>query len=64
MLTPQAGKTKAIIQNNVPQSDLKKNDVGYIDGYVNGADSRPYAVFVRDDGLINLVSTTQLKAFS
>lgn len=56
------GKTKAMIMSNVQQSELKKWDQGYIDGYVRGADDRAYAVFVRLDGLIDLVSLYQLRA--
>jgi len=48
------GKTSAQITNNVHQTELSKGDVGYIDGYVQGGDGRPYAVFVRQDGYIDL----------
>ena len=48
------GKTKAIIKRDAYQTELKKDDRGYIDGYVQGADSRPCVVFVRNDGHIDL----------
>lgn len=42
---------------------MKTGDVGYIDGYVQAADSCPYAVMVRDsDGAIDMVPTYHLKA--
>lgn len=57
------GKTKAVIMSNVNQSQLKQNDLGYIDGYVKGGDDRPYAVFIRwEDGVIDLVPINQLRA--
>lgn len=50
-------KTKAMINEGVTiqHSRLGAGDYGYIDGYVRGADDRPYAVFVRRDGVIDLV---------
>lgn len=56
-------KTKARVVSDVYQTALKKNDLGYIDGYVQGGDNRPYAVFVREpDGFIDLVSIYLLVA--
>jgi len=56
-------RTKVILLNDVPQSNFKRGDTGYIDGYVQAADSRPYAVMVRDtDGRFELVSTYAIKA--
>ena len=57
------GKTPAQLTKNINQSDLKELDLGYIDGYVQAADSRPYALFVReDDGLIDMVPVNCVKA--
>ncbi len=62
MIIPE-GKTKVVLRNDVHQSELKENDVGYIDGYVQAADSRGYAVVVRlSDGLVEIVSICQIKA--
>lgn len=56
-------KTRAQIIGYVDQSELKEGDIGYIDGYVQAADSRPYAVFVREsDGTIEMVNLFCLKA--
>lgn len=56
-------KTRATITGDIYQSELRKNDAGYIDGYVQAADSRPYAVFVRDsDGIVDLVHLHKLIA--
>lgn len=57
------GKTPAMLKIDVHQSELKKGDYGYIDGYASGGDGRPYAVFVRDDdGVIDLVPFQSIKA--
>jgi hypothetical protein len=57
------GKTAATVNSNVACSQLDQFDNGYIDGYVLGADSRPYAVFVRgSDGYMDMVSINQLTA--
>lgn len=57
------GKTPAQLTGNVCQSNLKMNDIGYIDGYVYGSDLRPYIVFIREgDGLIDLVPIYSVKA--
>ncbi len=42
-----SGKTKVILIKDVHQSDFKKGDIGYIDGYVQAADRISYAVVVR-----------------
>lgn len=48
--------TNVIITKDVYQSDVKKDDVGFIDGYVRGGDNTPLAVFIRHfDGAIDLV---------
>jgi len=39
-------KTKVSIISDVPQSPVKKGETGYIDGYVNAMDGKPYAVVV------------------
>ena len=57
------GKTKAFVKEDIYQEILKKGDHGYIDGYVQGADSRAYAVFVRKDGVIGMAAPYQLTAF-
>ena len=56
------GKTPAQLTNNVNQSELKSGDIGYIDGYVQAADRRSYAVFVREDGLVDLAPVYCVKA--
>lgn len=55
-------KTRAVITQDVHQSEFVKGDAGYIDGYVQAADSRPYAAFVRADGVIDLVPVYLLRA--
>ncbi len=58
-----SGKTKVEIMQDVHQSELKKGDIGYIDGYVQAGDTRPYASVVRiTDGYIDLATVWQLKA--
>jgi hypothetical protein len=39
-------RTNIKIVSDVNQEPLRKGDIGYIDGYVQGADNRPYAVVV------------------
>ena len=39
-------KTKVSIIRDVNQSQIKKGENGYIDGYITGGDGRPYAVVV------------------
>jgi len=39
-------KTTVELKDDVQQSQLKKGDKGYIDGYVQAADNRGYAVVV------------------
>ena len=59
------GKTFVRISHDVHQSELKSGDTGYIDGYVNGADSRPYAVIVRiSDGHIDCCPITSIVAMN
>lgn len=63
MIKHPAGKTPAQLKSNVHQSNLREFDLGYIDGNVQGADSRPYAVFVREiDGLVDMVPIHSIKA--
>jgi hypothetical protein len=58
------GKTRVQLEENVNQSVLSKNDIGYIDGYVQAADRRPYAIFVRStDGVVDMVPLNSLTAF-
>ena len=60
--TPQ-GKTEAFVTQDIHQTPFRREDFGYIDGYVTAADDRPYAVFVRaSDGKVDLVATHQLLA--
>ena len=40
------GKTKVQVIANLSECAHKKGDIGYIDGYVQAADNRPYAVVV------------------
>ena len=42
-------KTKVRIKDQYYQCELKRGDIGYIDGYVSGGDNRPYAVVVVKD---------------
>ena len=42
-------KTKVEVKEDERQSQLKKGDKGYIDGYVRAADNRGYAVVVVGD---------------
>lgn len=56
------GKTPAKLIHDVHQSDLKIGDRGYIDGYVQAADNRPYAVFVREDGVVDLAPVYAIQA--
>lgn len=39
-------KTKVKIIGNPPQCKFKDGEEGYIDGYVQAADTRPYAVVI------------------
>ena len=58
-------RTNVEMVNDQPQSELKKGDKGYIDGYVMGGDARPYAAVVcMDKGIVELVSTYNLKPTS
>lgn len=50
------------VKSDVQHSEVKKGMQGVVDGYVRGADDRPYAAVVfEDSGLIELISTHQLK---
>tara|TARA_R110000850_G_scaffold228653_1_gene353559 strand:- start:2002 stop:2196 length:195 start_codon:yes stop_codon:yes gene_type:complete len=57
------GKTKAIVNEDYYKElfKLKKGDTGYIDGYAQGTGG-PYAVFVREDGVISMASPYLLTA--
>lgn len=57
------GKTKVSVRDKTYQSQVNIDDIGYIDGYLTAADSKPYGVFVRlSDGLIDFVSTHSVRA--
>jgi len=57
------GKTSVKAISDETQGEIKKGDIGYIDGYVQAADSRPYAIFVRlSDGKLGFMSFYQLQA--
>lgn len=53
------GKTKVKFISSPNECLFKKGDLGYIDGYVNGAEGRPYAVVVCGSK-IDLTPTTAL----
>jgi hypothetical protein len=53
---------KAILKNDIHQSKMKKFDKGFIDGYVSDGEGRPMAVFVREDGYIDLVPIHSIEA--
>lgn len=54
-------KTKIEVTQDTNQCQLKKGTKGYIDGYVQLADGRPYAVVVCGE-IIDLVPVWALKA--
>lgn len=55
--------TKAIILQDIHQEPLKEADMVTIDGYVRGANDRPYAVAIRiSDGAFGLVALHQMRA--
>ena len=56
-------KTKVRITSDVQQEQARKGDIGYIDGYVRGADERPYAMVVIQN-LISMVPHHQLEVIS
>lgn len=59
------GKTKVVAIGNTHQSEIKKGDVGYIDGYCRGGNDVPFLVFVRlSDGRIDFVSTYNVTAIN
>lgn len=39
-------KTEVIVNADIHQEPLFKGDVGYIDGYVQAGDGRPYAIVI------------------
>ena len=53
-------KTKVELIDEVQQSQLKKGDRGYIDGYVQAADNRGYAVVVVGE-IVDLCQVWNLK---
>ena len=57
-------KTRIKLRDDVPQSVLKKDDVGYIDGYVTGGNGRPYAAVVigKTVGLVMLYNLEVLES--
>ncbi len=56
-----SGKTKIEMQNHISGAI----DQYYIDGYVQGADSVPYAIVVRlSDGDIDFASPCDMKAIA
>lgn len=55
-------RTNVEVTKDVHETELKAGDKGYIDGYVQVADSRPYAVVVvLAKGLVELAPTHALK---
>lgn len=55
-------KTKVVtIAADSRSGDYKAGEHGYIDGYVQGADERPYAVVVFEDSRLVLASIHHLK---
>lgn len=57
------GKTKVICVGQTHQSQILKGDTGYIDGYVQAADNRPYGIFVRfSDGVMDFVNAHDILA--
>jgi hypothetical protein len=62
MIIPQ-GKTIVILTTTQHQCIFTEGDVGYIDGYVRGADEHPYVVVVRvSDGAVDMVSVANIRA--
>lgn len=56
-------KTEIIVTLDDNQhKDYKRGDIGYIDGYVQAADNRSYAVVVLSDRKIKLIPTYALEA--
>lgn len=54
-------KTKVLITSDVYQEQIKKGDMGYIDGYATMADNRHYAIVVIPQKYIGYVPLNQLK---
>ena len=50
------GKSMAVMVKPEHQCDLKVGAKGYVDGYVQAADKRPYAIFVSETGCVDMVS--------
>ena len=47
-------RTNVKIKHDIHQTDLKKDDQGYIDGYLRAADNRGYAaVVVLSKGIVD-----------
>ena len=53
-------KTRAKLKVDVAQSDLRKGDEGYIDGYCRGGNDVPYAAFVSGE-TVDLVPLHSLR---
>lgn len=53
-------KTKVRVICDVLQEQAKKDDIGYIDGYVQGGDGRPYCVVVIKN-FLSLIVAHQLE---
>lgn len=56
------GKSMAVMVKAEHQCDLEVGAKGYIDGYVQAADNRPYAIFVSETGCVDMVSLYCLRA--
>lgn len=55
-------KTRVIVKHDINQSEIKKGDIGYIDGYVQAADGRPYAaVVIPEKSIVDLCSMYSLE---
>lgn len=65
-LAAKAGKTLVRIAVTSPHNEWEDGDTGYVDGYVSGADKRPYAVVViangKYPGSVFLVPTHGIRA--
>lgn len=55
-------KTAVRVLGTPYQCRAKDGDVGYVDGYVSGANGVPCAVFIAEDGYIELVPVHALVA--
>lgn len=54
-------KTWVRIKDDIHQEPLKKDDIGYIDGWLRAADDRPYAAVVVPNKYIGLASAYELE---